>query len=207
MPDNTDFACIICHEIVRDCRSTSCCSALLCGQCVEGRELDICPSCRRTDVQFPRNVALQRLANDLDVECNLCRQSYKHADAHGNWCPSQKMRCHFSFLGCSWTDKRKFHEAHLQESHLPKCPNESCGGALLSLGRPKQTDAFCDGCQQSVMKNLNAMICSNCDYLECPGCFINRPIKSCAPGCSIGRRVDVMDAEEEVDEDMNGVKV
>ena len=59
------------------------------------------------------------------------------------------------------------------------------------------------------MKNLNAMICSNCDYLECPGCFISRPIKNFAPGCSIGRRVDsvdVMDAEQEVDEDMNGVK-
>jgi len=208
MPDNTNFACIICHEIVRDCRSTSCCSALLCGQCVEGHEMSICPSpsCRRPDVQFARRPDLQRLANDLDVECSLCRQSYKHADVHGNWCPSQKIRCHFAFLGCSWTDKRKFHEAHLQESHGPRCP--SCHEAL-ELGRPKQTDAFCDGCQQSIMKNLNAMICSNCDYLECPGCFISRPIKNFAPGCSIGRRVDsidVMDAEQEVDEGMNGVK-
>jgi len=151
-------------------------------------------------------VALQRLANDLEVECSLCRQSYKHADVHGNWCPSQTIRCHFAFLGCTWNDKRKFHEAHLKERHSPKCPTEGCGGTL-ELGRPKQADAFCDGCQQSVIKNLNAMICSSCDYTECPGCFINRPVKTFAPGCSIGRRLDIMDAEEEVEEEAEVVKV
>ena len=206
MPNNTDFACIICHEIVRDCRSTSCCSALLCGECASKGEIDICPSCRRTDVRFPRNVALQRLANDLDVECELCRQSYKHADVHGNWCPSQKIKCHFEFLGCDWHDKRKFHEAHLKEVHSPRCQADGCGGTL-ELGRPKQTDSFCEGCQQSVPKNLNAMICANCDYVECPGCFINRPIKAFASGCAIGRRLDKMEAEEEIEEDAEGVKV
>jgi len=187
---------------------SSCCSALLCGQCVSKGEFDICPSasCHRADVRFQRNATLQRLADDLDIECKLCRQFYKHADDHGSWCPAQKIKCHFSFLGCKFNGQRKRHEAHLKEMHSPKCPSEDCGGTL-ELGRPKQADSFCEGCQQSVPKNLNAMICSRCDYIECPGCFTNQPIKSFASGCSIGRRLDQMEDEAEIEVGSEGGKV
>mmetsp|Transcript_34555 Transcript_34555/g.75949 ORF Transcript_34555/g.75949 Transcript_34555/m.75949 type:complete len:204 (-) Transcript_34555:78-689(-) len=197
MPDNSDFACIICHNIVRDCRSTSCCSALLCGDCVDRNDLDICPSCRRADVQFPRNGALQRLANDLDVRCEICNQTYKHVEDHENWCPGVRITCHFAILGCEWEGQRKFLEPHLKDTHSPSCLAPGCDGVLDKI-HPRD-GAWCDVCQQSVSRELIALGCGKCNYLECPGCFLHRPIKSLAADCSIGMRLDVMDASAEED--------
>ena len=162
---------------------------------MEKNEIDICPSCRRADVQFTRNVALQRMANDLDVQCKSCNQAYKHVESHGDWCPSAKVKCLLSILGCGWEGQRKFLEAHLKEKHAPSCPLKGCGAALekVHVG----DGSFCDVCQQSIATALVGVICNKCDYVECPGCFVHRPIKSLASGCSIGKRLDVMDASAE----------
>lgn len=67
MPNQEDFVCVICHEVVRDCQTANCCNALFCGGCVIQVLTEKCPNCRRASFRCTENVALQRLADNLDL--------------------------------------------------------------------------------------------------------------------------------------------
>ena len=109
------FMCIICHNIVRDCRNADCCGALFCGECVDTNEMINCPNCRKEDVTFTRHVPMQRLADDLDVQCDGCGQTYRHCSDHMSWCPFQTIKC-------EWEGRRQLLESHIKEKHTPRCP-------------------------------------------------------------------------------------
>lgn len=188
MPGNRDFECIICHSVVRDCRTTACCGALFCGPCVEDNDLSDCPNCRKSDVSFVRNPAIQRLANDLDIQCEQCQHSYKQSVNHDSWCPEGMATCHFAFLGCDWEGRRKTIESHYQEHHSPQCPK---GGHVMvkSVVNDDNDDNHyceCDICGQSIVKGLAFYFCKECDYHECVGCFSHRPVRSLARYCLQG---------------------
>ena len=180
-----NFMCIICHNIVRDCRNADCCGALFCGECVDKNDMIDCPNCRKEDVSFSRNVPMQRLADDLDVECNGCSQTYKHCSDHLSWCPFQKIKCPFDFLACEWEGRRKLLESHIKEKHIPRCPK----GSQMKKCIVDDDGWYCDVCGQDTPEGLGVMLseAENSEglrHVECVGCFSHRPI-SCL-GDSLG---------------------
>lgn len=187
-----NFECIVCQEIVRDCRTTSCCSALLCGECVDKNHITDCPNCRKAGVEFPKSVAVQRLANALVLECQGCGLTHKHEDNHSSWCPQGYTKCHYEFLGCTWQDRRRLLQAHLAEKHVPRC------SARHPLVKAEVHTRLCDICQQTITGGMVAMQCLECDYDECPGCFLHRPIRSLGRECRLGRDIEADEDEEAI---------
>ena len=197
-----NFECIVCHEIVRDCRTSSCCSALLCGECVDKNNITACPNCRVEGVQFPKAIAVQRLANALVLECEGCGLTHRHEEGHVSWCPQGYAKCHYDFLGCKWQDRRRLLQAHLAERHTPRCP---LNHPLIKVAIRSR---LCDICEQSIADSQITMRCVECDYDECPGCFLHRPIRSLGRECSLGtdggtERDGNMTYDAEDDRDIN----
>lgn len=92
-------------------------------------------------------------------------------------------------------------EAHLAAQHSPRCP---CGEILLKLTADSDDGdilkgVYCDICGQAASAGLPYFECASddCDYLECPGCLCNRPIRSFAQGCNAGAKVPSEDVESE----------
>jgi len=191
MPGKEDFQCLICHDVVSDCRSTSCCGALTCGSCVEGQTMKSCPQCRSVTFSFRANQPMQRLANELDITCDDCSLIYKHSDKHDGWCPAKEVQCFFVYLGCEWKGPRKSHEEHLAGNHTLKCPN---GHDLSKEVTSNPAEHWiCSVCQQRIVQGGIAFVCRRCDYSECPGCFCNRPVRHFAPNCNVGKDVESSD--------------
>lgn len=184
MPSADDFQCLICHEVVRDCRSSSCCGALFCKECVDGNDIVDCPQCRKSDTSFCENKPMQRLVDDLDITCKDCKLVYKHKDNHGRLCPQKEENCFFEFLGCGWNGPRNQLREHLSKKHYPTCRK---GHGLV---RTPCRNRRCDICDQTIVVGGFAFRCVECDYDECPGCFGHRPIRTLSQHSSVGRHVE-----------------
>ena len=123
MAQNRDFECLICHSLVRDCRTSSCaCAALLCGVWVTENDISTCPLCHTVDVQFTRNLPMQRIADDLNVRCGECDQTHKHSDNHATWGPKVLVECHFKLLDASGSAEGKGWRLTLRRSTLRSAP-------------------------------------------------------------------------------------
>ena len=139
---------------------------------------------------FTRNVPMQRLADDLDVQCDGCGQTYKHCSDHMSWCPFQTIKCPFDFLACEWEGRRKLLESHIKEKHTPRCPKGYRLEKYISSGSSGEEVCYCDVCGQDIPEGFLGMSSaarnSEGYYVECVGCFSHRPI-SCLGG-SLGRQ-------------------
>ena len=191
MPVAEDFQCLICHCTVKDCRSTSCCGALTCGPCVEGRGITSCPQCRNNDLSFLENKPMQRIADNLEIPCANCRHSYRPSENHDTWCPEKDIVCFFTFLGCKWKGPRKSIEEHQADKHMLKCPNDHNLKRIVV----ECSGWTCDVCRQQVVVGGCSFYCFECDYDECPGCFCHRPIRHLAPDSIVGREPDDTDSD------------
>ncbi|CAD7946363.1 unnamed protein product [Amoebophrya sp. A120] len=194
------YACAVCMEVVTDCHSSTCCGAVFCGECktvleqedrnlwpAEGRRP--CPHCRKKAPCYVKNLAFQRLANEVEVVCpeERCGVRSKVGERHCDWCPWATTECSLSWMGCRWTGPRKNLKQHMEDCHAPRCRQRPCcPGKLQQLPQnvceTVGTGSFCDTCGCAPRKDSGhtwyGCDVDDCDYLECSSCLIHRPLRT-----------------------------
>ena len=129
------FICGICHGVLRECLTTSCCLHSFCDSCLQRARgfKDSCPSCRADHFKTTEDRKTDRLVGSLKVRC---RFSARGCDWQGELsevekshiernCPFALMKCS---LGCDGKVERKDVVAHIANEcpkRLVACPQ--CG--------------------------------------------------------------------------------
>ena len=129
------FICGICHGVLRECLTTSCCLHSFCDSCLQRarRFKDSCPSCRTDHFKTSEDRKTDRLVGSLKVRC---RFSARGCDWRGELsevekshiernCPFALVRCS---LGCDGKVERKDVDTHRADEcpkRLVTCPQ--CG--------------------------------------------------------------------------------
>ena len=122
------FVCEICHGVLKECLTTSCCLHSFCTSCLERARgfKDSCPSCRAEHFDTTKDRKTDRLVGSLKVSC---RFSAKGCEWQGELseveeshikrnCPYALVRCP---LGCDGKVERKDLDAH-SVNECPKRP-------------------------------------------------------------------------------------
>ena len=139
------FICEICHGVLKECLTTSCCLHSFCDSCLQQARgfKNSCPSCRADHFQTTEDKKTDRLVGSLKVRCRfsvrgcewqgeLSEVEKSHIERN---CPFALVKCP---LGCDGKVERKDVDAHSAD----ECPKRLV--ACLQCGHKRVWDEFRD---------------------------------------------------------------
>ena len=122
------FICGICHGVLKECLTTTCCLHSFCNSCLQRARgfKDSCPSCRADHFKTTEDRKTDRLVGSLKVRCRFSARGCKWQgelseveDSHiKRNCPYTLVMCP---LGCDGRVERKDMDAH-SANECPKRP-------------------------------------------------------------------------------------
>ena len=118
------FKCALCLDIVSEAVATECCNQLCCKSCIveyakpegeNGRKA--CPLCRKPHVNWKPSIAIQRVVDELPVNCSFCaeRKTRGTITDHERKCENRPFKC--NRLNCDFVGQSTGFLKHLITSH------------------------------------------------------------------------------------------